>query len=101
MTVRVCAVVILAGFLLESAALASALDVEVTTNDGARWRGTLVDVAPDLIIDAAADQIVLDWSEVFELRPLIAAPASAPQADASPVRIMLVDGSRFGARLES
>ena len=81
-------------------AVASAVDVEIMTNDGARWRGELIDVAPDLIIDTPETQVVLDWSEVFELRPL-GGGRGETSASVEPLQIALTDGSRFGAKIES
>ena len=63
----------------QGAALAPALEVEVTRLDGQVVRGRLAEVTPQIVLDTPTGPARLAWAELLGLRPVDEqAPTSAP-----------------------
>lgn len=79
-------------------ATALAVDVEVVGLDGVTTRGTLVRVAPEIVLSTGAGERSFGWADLLEMRPIGQAAGGESATDA-PWRVMLADGSRFAAKL--
>lgn len=84
---------LLAGALV-LAAVAEALEVELTGLDGTTIRGQLQSLTPEVVLTGPRDTIGLDWSEILEIKPLNDQPLPPATGLAPPLRIALSDGSR-------
>ncbi|MFO0838264.1 MAG: NPCBM/NEW2 domain-containing protein [Phycisphaerae bacterium] len=84
------------------------VDLEITRLDGGTLRGKLVEVAPQLVVQAGDGEVVLAWSEILGARVLAAQSAATTRDSGAvdpaqidfPLRFELSDGSQFAARIE-
>jgi hypothetical protein len=78
----------------------AAIDLEATTLEGERVRGAMTRLDTELTLETEAGPATLDWSEVYELRPVGVAPEPAGDPLGNPFVFELADGSRFGGRVD-
>lgn len=80
---------------------ADAAQIEVTALDGTRIRGEVLTLVPQLTLKNADGETELAWSEVLAIEPLHGSEPEEQNAEATPFRFSLIDGSRFGASIKS
>jgi len=80
-------------------AAAGAHDVEIVGVDGTTFTGNLTALTPELVLESDAGETTLALSDVLFIRPLAAAPSSAPSDAGGAHRFELSDGSTFTGRI--
>ena len=74
-----------------------ALDVEVTGLDGTVQTGRLVRVMPEFVLESAAGEIALAWSDILSIKSESANDGAEQAATAGDLQFQLSDGSLLNA----